>query len=76
MWFNKEKFLKAGTDVTQPSLELDHSQRISSYGRTSTKKKGGRRFVGGDSFEKSRKHDWQHIILDKTRSEEAADDKA
>lgn len=31
-------------------------------------------FLGGDSLRKSRKQDWQHIILDKTRSEEAVED--
>lgn len=31
-------------------------------------------FFGGDSLEKSRKQDWQHLILDKARSEEAVED--
>lgn len=31
-------------------------------------------YFGGDSLEKSRKHDWQPAILDKTRSEEAVED--
>lgn len=31
-------------------------------------------FFGGDSLEKSRKQDWQYVILDKARSEEAVED--
>lgn len=89
VWFDKATCLKGGTDVTeQLNQQLDHSQRVSSYGQTlifliKEKNEKSRRaehgffwFVCGDPFEKSRKLDWQQIILDKTRTEEAADDKA